>query len=123
MTVTYSTDATIKAIFGNANWDTWTDKDNTQNSATQQAFSDAARVRSYRKLNNRMRATHYRIPIVDPSGAAPKEIEYLEAMIAGVDLASSRGEEDNGPDLVRWREEIERTFADIASGAMRLDAL
>ena len=123
MTTTYSTDNDIKSIFGLANWNTWTDLDNTQNGTSMTARSDAARVRAYREINSRLRPTHYRLPIISPSGAAPVEIEYLEATLAGLFLLTARGQEDAGPELAFWRDKSEKTFQDILAGTMRLDAL
>lgn len=123
MTVTYSTDSKIKSIFGNANWNQWADLDNDQNAGKMTAASDGARVRAYREINSRLRPTHYRLPVTDAAGGVPAEIEALEATMAGVFLQAPRGEEDGGPRMKYWQETIDKTFADILSGAMRLDAL
>lgn len=123
MTVTYSQDTDIVTIFGQANWNTWSDLDNTQSSTKMAATSDLARVRAYREINARMRPTHYRIPLVAPDGSAPVEIKNLEATLAGLFLQSPRGQEDDGPEMAFWRTYCKEMFNDILSGALRLDAI
>jgi hypothetical protein len=123
MTTTYCVDADIKAIFGVSNCDTWADLDNDANATNMAARMDEARVHAYNDINNRLRMSHYQIPIVMHGGSIPHEVTHIEAIKAGVLLSLARGQEDAGPGMEVWAKSADEMLEEVMSQKVRLDAL
>jgi galactitol-specific phosphotransferase system IIB component len=127
MSSSYCTQANIETVYGANNVAKWADIDNDANATTKSTRITYAIDVASEEIDDVLRTSPVRIPIVTAAGATPKTIEHIAAVLAGLWLYEGRGAEDyNRQGTIRhghaWRRVWARRYLeDIASGKRALD--
>ena len=127
--MSYCATSDIEAVFGVTNVDNWADLDNDENATNIAARIARAIVVSDAEIDDIMRRTGYRTPLVDSSGNTPTTIVNLSATKSGLWLYNARGVTDfdgSGQPTHRLRymqDWVQLMFNEIRDGNRELDAV
>lgn len=126
----YCIRADIEAIFGTSNILVWADMNEDQDAAAITARITLAISVASEEIDDFVRLTQYRIPLVTADDATPVSITNLTATLAGVWLYEARGTVDFDPKsgapyhrLAFKREEARRFLEQLRTGDRKIDAL
>lgn len=116
----------IEAIYGSNNVDDWATVDAGDDASTKAARVTWACNAATAFIDDALRMTRYRIPLVTESGSTPTTINILAAKYAGVLLYEIRGQEDSGRSEHKFsgaRARAEAYLEQVKKGVVKLDAI
>lgn len=118
----YCTRDDIENVFGRENVIKWADLDGAEDAAHVSTRVTWAITKADEEIDDRLRGTHYRVPLANSSGNTPEDVKDLSASLAGIRLHDSRGIEDDQAmtDIRAW---VSNFFAEILGGKRKLDAV
>lgn len=117
----YSATTDIAAIYGTTNRDKWADLDNDGSPDT--GVIAAWIVKADAEIEDRLRRTHYAIPLADSDDATPATITWISAALAGGIGYLARGVEDDSSEALKYMAVARQMLEEIANGQRWITAV